>query len=253
MLFESLTDHNNKKLASSIDSTRLSFSSGVNEADSIRELCQEAIQKKLYAVCIRPVHCLLAKQLLYGSPVKLACVVGFPEEKVSLNHGLDYIGHVSLALKQKEAEDCIRDGADELDWVLNIQMLKQDIHRHQQEVSHEFMLIRNIAEYVSVKVIIETDLLLMPEIVKATQACATAHAAMVKTSTGMLIDGEGATLENIRLINKTLQALNTDTTIKASGGIKTRDQALLLLEAGASRIGTSNASALLESVSQQAL
>jgi deoxyribose-phosphate aldolase len=253
MLFESLTQHNNKKLLSAIDSTCLTFSSGANEADVIRALCQEAMNIGFYAVCVHPRHGLLARQVLYGSQVKLACVVGFPQQKVSLDDALGWVGHVPLLQKQKEAERCLMDGADELDWVLDIESLKQDIHRHRSGLNPELTAISNLSQELPVKVIIETDLLLMPEIVKATQWCAEANAAMVKTSTGMIQNGVGATVENIQTIYKTLQRVNTNTRIKASGGIKTRDQALLLLDSGAVRLGTSQAALLVKPVNQQAL
>ncbi|MEM0951534.1 MAG: deoxyribose-phosphate aldolase [Cyanobacteria bacterium P01_H01_bin.74] len=253
ILFETITEHNNHKLAASIDSTLLTVdpaSSEKTQHHQIETLCKSAIHHQFFAVCVRPVHCSLAKKIIQNSLVKLATVIGFPEKKMSLQSAASQIGCIPLSKKMAEVEAAMGMGVHELDWVLHQSDLKEALSNKKNEAanSSEFQAIQALSEKIFIKVIIETDLLSVPEIIKVTQWCSDVGAGMVKTSTGMIEQGQGATSENIRLIAKTLAKLNTTTKIKASGGIKTRDQALLFLNAGASRLGTSNAADLIQPV-----
>lgn len=237
----------NQRLAQAIDHTKLMFGTGEDEKVAIARLCEEAVTNGFYAVCVRPRHLLQAKEQLKGTYVKVAVVIGFPPAKVSLKDELvtPSIGKIPTAQKLKEAQEAIAQGADELDWVISIADLKQDKVTGRQSVYEELSAIRRIADGLVIKVIIETDLLTPDEIVFVTQICAKTGMDMVKTSTGMVEGGQGATLENVELICETLENLKAPTGIKASGGIKTREKALQFLNAGVSRLGTSSGLAII--------
>lgn len=235
-------------LATAIDHTRLTFSPAENEAACIEKLCQEAKHFRFFGVCVRPRHIVQAKNLLNQSDVKIATVIGFPVEKLLLQNELmtPTLGNLTFEDKLREARQAIREGADELDWVVNIANLKSDVLNGSQKVKDELLAIREASEERPVKAIIEVDLLSPEEIVAVTRWCSEAGIAMVKTSTGMIDGGHGATLPVVELIRDTLQSLNASTGIKASGGIKTREQALAFLNCGVSRLGTSAGVALIQ-------
>lgn len=184
----------------------------------IKRLCREAIDHKFYAVCINPTWVGLAKECLGTSPVKVACVVGFP-----LGSNLPFI-------KALEAERAVEDGADEIDLVINIGKLKAGEDAYVQKEIRDVVK----AAGVPVKVIIECALLTDEEKIKACELAENSGASMVKTSTGF--GPTGATIEDIKLIKK---ALGGRLGIKASGGIKEASFAKALIEAGATRLGTS--------------
>lgn len=231
-----------RRLAQAIDHTKLTFAEGESERESIELLCREAMQYGFFAVCVRPRHIAQAKALLAESPVKVATVIGFPLHKVQLQNELQHptVGTITTEEKVAETAQSVQAGADELDLVINIAHLKQDMQDGGHRVYDELMAIRHVAADRLIKVIIETDLLLPEEIVQVTNWCAEIGMAMVKTSTGMVAGGHGATLDGVRLIADTLKSSNANTGIKASGGIKNRQQAESFLALGVNRLGTSS-------------
>lgn len=244
-------------LARYIDHTKLTYQPGENQAAAIRALCDEARQNGFYAVCVRPNKIEQAKRHLNGSGVQVATVIGFPRDKVKLadERQKPTIGNVPLSRKKQEAIQAVQRGADELDLVMNVGKFLKEAHQSAQpKTLEEFRAIKAIAGPRPVKVIIETDLLTPEHIQKATQVCVLAGVDMVKTSTGMVDGGVGATVENVALIRRTLEAagMSGKIGIKASGGVRTPDKALALIEAGATRLGTSSGVALVQGLAGQA-
>lgn len=190
-------------------------------ADQIAQLCFEARKYKFASVCINPTHVKLCADLLKGTDVKVCTVIGFP------------LGATDPKVKAFEAEEAIRDGATEIDMVINIGALKagelklvaQDIHGV-VEVGH--------AHGAIVKVIIETSLLTEEEKVTACLLAKEAGADYVKTSTGFA--GGGATIEDVTLMRR---VIGPEMGVKASGGVKTFEDAQEMVAAGATRIGAS--------------
>ena len=203
-------------LSSFIDHTNLS--SDALHSD-IKILCKEAIQYKFASVCINPVYVSYAKSILKDENPKVCSVVGFP------------LGADSEEMKYAEARFLIFQGADEIDMVMNIALLKE---RKLDLVKNEIKKVVEAADGNCVKVIIETSLLNQDEKSLACNIVRESGAAFVKTSTGF--SSSGATLEDVRLIKK---MVGDRVGIKASGGIKTKNEAVKFIEAGASRIGTS--------------
>ena len=185
----------------------------------IMNLCQEAVHASLHAVCVAPVYVPLAANLLRGKGVKVVTVVGFP------------LGASVAAVQALEARLAVEEHADEVDMVMNIAAAKNG---QWDAVTAEIRLVVSSAAPQPVKVIIETVLLTDAEKQRACQAVIDGGAAFVKTSTGFA--GGGATVADVRLL---AAVANGKIGIKASGGIRTRQQALALIEAGATRIGTS--------------
>ena len=185
----------------------------------IENLCKEAIQYKFASVCINPVYVSYAKSILKDENPKVCSVVGFP------------LGADSEEMKYAEARFLIFQGADEIDMVMNIALLKE---RKLDLVKNEIKKVVEAADGNCVKVIIETSLLNQDEKSLACNIVGESGAAFVKTSTGF--SSSGATLEDVRLIKK---MVGDRVGIKASGGIKTKNEAVKFIEAGASRIGTS--------------
>lgn len=190
----------------------------------IEKLCKEAIDHKFYAVCVNGCYTKLAKKQLQDSKVKLAIVIGFP------------LGAMSTESKVFEAQDCIANGADEIDMVINLGWLKSgNLNLVQQEISS---IKKAIGENV-LKVIIETCYLSQEEKLKACVLALEAGADFVKTSTGF--GTGGATLEDVKLMK---EVVGSKAKIKASGGIKDRATALKYIALGVSRIGTSSGIAI---------
>jgi|TARA_Y100000991_G_scaffold25202_1_gene16098 deoxyribose-phosphate aldolase len=185
----------------------------------IEILCKEAIQYKFASVCINPVYVSYAKSILKDENPKVCSVVGFP------------LGADSEEMKYAEARFLIFQGVDEIDMVMNTAFLKE---RKIDLVKNEIKKVVEAGDGNCVKVIIETSLLNQDEKDLACNIVMESGAAFVKTSTGF--SSSGATLEDVRLIKK---LVGDRVGIKASGGIKTKNEALKLIEAGATRIGTS--------------
>ena len=204
------------KLAPYIEHTLLRADATV---DDIIRLCQEAVEHKFFGVCVNPGYADLAAHLLRGSGVKTVAVIGFP------------LGATFTAVKVCEAKETVRCRADELDMVMNIGAAKAGIW---DAVTADIREVVAAADGRPVKVIIETALLTDEEKRRACRAAVEAGAAFVKTSTGF--SGGGATVADVRLMRS---VVGDKAGIKAAGGIRTREQALALLEAGAARLGTS--------------
>jgi len=195
--------------------------------DDVRKACEMAKRWNIASVCVKPCHVLLAKKLLEGSDVKVCTVIGFPN------------GSTTTVTKAFETIDAIMDGASEIDMVMNVGKL---ISGDEHYVLNDIKQIINIchSENVICKVIIETSLLTDDLKVKACELVKQAGADYVKTSTGF--NGGGATLEDIALMKNTV---GDQVKIKASGGIKTYEQAVAFIEAGCSRLGTSSTEEIL--------
>jgi len=203
-------------LSSLIDHTNLR--SDALHSD-IKILCTEAIQYKFASVCLNPVYVSYAKSILKDENPKVCSVVGFP------------LGADSEEMKYAEARFLIFQGVDEIDMVMNIAFLKE---RKLDLVKNEIKKVVEAADGNCVKVIIETSFLDQDEKALACNIVMDSGASFVKTSTGF--SSSGATLEDVRLIKK---VVGDQVGIKASGGIKTKKEALEFIEAGANRIGTS--------------
>lgn len=186
----------------------------------IKQLCQEAKDYDFKSVCVNPAFVPQATELLKGSDVEVCTVIGFP------------LGANTTATKVFEAKDAIANGATEVDMVINISQAKDG----QWEAVEEE--IKQIAEAVKgkaiLKVIVETALLTDEEIKNATEATVNAGADFVKTSTGF--STRGASLNDVQIMNTVTQG---KIGIKASGGVSNRQDALNMVEAGATRIGAS--------------
>jgi deoxyribose-phosphate aldolase len=216
------TTFNKKDLAQYIDHTLLKSESTVSDFD---KLCSEAIQNQLYAVCVPGRFVKHCRTQLVNSSVKLACVVGFPH------------GNQSPKSKAFEASLAVSDGADELDMVISIGAIKE---KNWEFVTEDIKCVVQAASGKIVKVIFETHLLNQDEKARAVECSIQAGAHFIKTSTGF--NGGGATLEDITLMKK---VANGRIQIKASGGIKTFEQAVSFIQAGAHRLGTSSGVALI--------
>ncbi|HVK61713.1 MAG TPA: deoxyribose-phosphate aldolase [Bdellovibrionales bacterium] len=209
-------------LAAYIDHTLLKPEA--TEAD-VRKLCEEARLHSFKAVCVNPIYVAKTREWLAGSDVLTAAVVGFP------------LGSHLSKVKALEAELCVADGAHEIDMVMRIDLARE---KRWRELEADIAAVVRAAGKSGVKVIFETGLLDSAAIIEACKASEQAGAAFVKTSTGFL--GRGATVEDVLLMRK---SCSMKVQIKASGGVKTFEQAQAMIEAGATRIGTSSGVALV--------
>ena len=205
-----------------IDNTLLKADAPKQE---ILALCEESKQYDFKSVCINPCFIPLAKKALEGSDVLVCTVIGFP------------LGSMTTEAKVFEAKDAIEKGADEVDMVINVSALKDG---NDEYVYNEIKEIKKACGDHTLKVIIETCLLTDEEKVKACTLAKKAGANFVKTSTGF--SKWGAKVEDVALMRKTV---GNDMGVKASGGVRTHQDLLDMVEAGASRIGTSKGSALM--------
>ncbi|AEM71271.1 Deoxyribose-phosphate aldolase [Allomuricauda ruestringensis DSM 13258] len=192
----------------------------------ITKLCKEAIEHGFYAVCVNGCHVPMVKEVLKGSNVKIAAVIGFP------------LGAMSTKAKVFEAMDCVKNGSDEIDMVINIGWLKL---KEVDAVRDEIKAIKQTIGSNILKVIIETCYLTDEEKELACTLAIDAKADFVKTSTGF--GTGGATLKDVALMKK---VVGNKAKIKASGGIKTKEAALQYIDLGVSRIGTSSGPSLIE-------
>lgn len=191
----------------------------------IEKLCAEAREYRFASVCVNPCDVALAKRLLAGSEVKVCTVIGFP------------LGRNTTAIKVAETTDAYANGCEEFDMVINVGQLKGGNTAY---VRDEIAAVVAAAKGKTVKVIIETGLLTDEEKAIATRLTCEAGADFVKTCTGF--SAGAATVEDIRLMKANLSG---KTQIKASAGIKTYEQTIALIEAGADRIGTSAGAAIM--------
>lgn len=204
------------KLSKTIDHTILK--ADASTADVLR-LCAEAKQYDFASVCVNTCHAKTVAEALAGSDVKTCCVVGFP------------LGAMSSAAKAFEAKEAVENGAQEIDMVINIGALKEG---NDAFVEADIRAVVEASKPAIVKVIIETCYLTDEEKKRACALSVQAGAAFVKTSTGF--GTGGATAEDVALMKA---CVNGKALVKASGGIRTRADALAMLEAGADRIGAS--------------
>ncbi|MEB3181831.1 MAG: deoxyribose-phosphate aldolase [Nostocaceae cyanobacterium] len=191
--------------------------------EHIQQWCEQADRFQFAAVCVYPVYVKLAAELLHGKTAKVCTVIGFPS------------GATTAAVKLYEAQEAVENGAAELDVVINLGWLKSgktdELHREIAEICEETGK--------PVKVILETTLLTDTEKRLAAEISMDAGAAFLKTSTGW---NGGVTVEDVRLLK---EVARDRVGIKASGGIRTAAQALDLIMAGATRLGTSRSIDLL--------
>jgi len=183
----------------------------------IEQCCWQAQQYNFHAVCVYPVAVKQAKEILYGKKTKICTVIGFPT------------GATTSAVKLYEALEAVENGAVELDMVMNLGWLKTG---NSEAVYGEIAKIREETQ-ATIKVIIETNLLDNAEKELAAQICLDAGAAYIKTNSGWF---GGAKVEDVRLL---FEITKGQIGIKASGGIRSIDGAIELIEAGATRLGTS--------------
>ncbi len=198
--------------------------------DTVARFCDEARRYGFAAVCVNPCWIRFAKDRLAGSAVKVATVIGFP------------LGANTPATKAFEARDAREAGADELDMVINIGALKD---KDDDLVARDIAGVVQAAGKAPVKVIIETSALTDEEKERVCRIAARAGAAFVKTSTGF--GKGGATPEDVALMKK---VVGPNVQVKASTGVKTREDADRLIAAGATRLGTSSGPAIVEAAGQ---
>lgn len=187
--------------------------------EQITKLCQEARQYDFASVCVNTCYVPLAKQLLAGSDVKVCCVVGFP------------LGAMDTVSKAFEAKTAVENGAQEVDMVINIGALKDKDYDY---VTKDIAAVVEASKPAIVKVIIEACLLTDEEKVEACKCSMNAKAEFVKTSTGF--STHGATPEDVALMKKTVGDVCK---VKAAGGVRSYDDAMKMIEAGADRLGCS--------------
>lgn len=189
--------------------------------EQVVQLCSEAKKYSFASVCINPGFVPLCANLLRDTPVKVCTVVGFP------------LGATSSASKAFETDQALKDGAREIDMVINIGMLKSgDYNYVENDIFGVVLAARRYGALV--KVILETGLLTDEEKIKACMICKRAGADFVKTSTGFAKGG--ATAGDIALMRK---VVGSAMGVKASGGVRTREEALAMVASGADRIGAS--------------
>lgn len=190
------------------------------QRQEVIDLCSEAKEYGFFSVCINPSFIELSKKELTGSDVKVCTVIGFP------------LGASTSETKAFETKDAIEKGADEVDMVINISRLKEKDYDY--VLSDIKSVVDSAQKKALVKVIIETCLLTDEEKVKACELAKQAGADFVKTSTGFSVSG--ATKEDIVLMRNTV---GQEMGVKASGGVRTYEDAVLMIQSGASRIGAS--------------
>ena len=216
---------NNLELAKMIDHTILK--ADATQSD-IKKLCEEAKKYNFASVCVNPYWVSLASDLLKNSTVKVCTVIGFP------------LGATSSESKASETEIAILQGADEVDMVINVGAIKNN---KTDIVENDILAVVNSArktgktqnKNIIVKVILETCFLTKDEIKNACLCAKNAGADFVKTSTGF--GTSGATVEDVALMKETVGSFME---VKASGGIRDYETAIKMIEAGASRLGTSS-------------
>lgn len=219
-----LEQKNSQALARLIDSTTLKIQT---KSENVVNLCKEAKQFDFRAVCIPPCHVTLAAQELNHSGSAVCTVIGFPN------------GYQTTETKCFEMQQAIKMGAQEIDFVQNISFVKEN---NFTALANEFLSLVKLCERRVLKVILETSILSAQEIYHCTLLAAQSGIHIIKTSTGF---GErGASLQDIEIIKTALdehfKKSNIRLGIKASGGIRQKEDAILFINAGATRLGTSN-------------
>lgn len=191
--------------------------------DELRKLFSEAVENNFLGVCVNPCNIKFAKEMLKDSDVKIVTVVGFP------------LGASNSEAKAFEAKLAINDGADEIDMVINVGLLKD---KDFLSVQNDIEIVKKACGDKKLKVILETDLLTKDEIENACKLCINAKADFVKTSTGFVKNGIGAKAEDVKLMHEIVSPHGLE--VKASAGIRDKQKSLEMIKAGASRLGTSS-------------
>lgn len=192
--------------------------------EAVEKVCREAVEYGFMSVCVNSFYTSFVREQLKGSGVKVCTVVGFP------------LGQMSTRAKAAETEIAVEDGADEIDMVINVGALKD---RDYETVREDIRQVKKACKGALLKVIIETCLLTQDEKRKACELSKEAGADFVKTSTGFSTGG--ATPEDVSLMRS---VVGDSMGVKASGGIRDRQTAEKMREAGASRLGTSATTAI---------
>ena len=198
----------------------------------ITKLLEEACQYSFLGVCVNPCNVSYAHQYLKDtdrSDVKVVTVIGFP------------LGQATCESKVLETVDAIKNGADEIDMVINGGKLKDKEYDY---IVDEISKVKSACQGSNLKVLIETDLLTKEEIKIACELCIKGGANFVKTSTGFVKNGVGAKAEDVKLMYETVKDAGLQ--VKASGGIRDKEVALKMIEAGAVRLGTSSGVKIVE-------
>ena len=194
--------------------------------ETVKRICDEAMEYGFASVCINPCHVAYCADYLKDSDVNVCTVIGFP------------LGATTSAVKAFETKDAIANGVDEVDMVINIGALKS---RNLKLVRDDVKAVVEAANGTLVKVILETCLLTEDEIKKACELCVEAKADYVKTSTGF--STRGATIEDVRIMK---EAVHGKAKVKAAGGVRTPEDMVKIVAAGADRIGTSAGCSLVK-------
>jgi len=216
--------YNKEQVAQTIDHAVLKPEYSISDLQIHAQMC---MKYKVYSICVKPCDVAVAKTLLEGSEVKVSCVLSFP-------HGAD-----TIESKVFQAKQAIKDGVDEIDMVMNIgRFMGEDYHYVVEDIKAVVDVAHN--HQVLVKVIQESGLLTLDQVAKACELTWMAGADFVKTSTGF---GPGkATPEVIDVMVKTV---GDKMKIKASGGIRSWEDAVAFLEQGADRLGIGSTEAVL--------
>lgn len=194
--------------------------------ETVKRICDEAMEYGFASVCINPCHVAYCADYLKDSDVNVCTVIGFP------------LGANTSAVKAFETKDVIANGVDEIDMVMNIGALKD---KNYDLVRDDVKAVVEAANGTLVKVILETCLLTEDEIKKACELCVEAKADYVKTSTGF--STRGATIEDVRIMK---EAVHGKAKVKAAGGVRTPEDMVKIVAAGADRIGTSAGCSLVK-------
>ena len=194
--------------------------------ETVKRICDEAMEYGFASVCINPCHVAYCADYLKDSDVNVCTVIGFP------------LGANTSAVKAFETKDAIANGADEIDMVMNIGALKD---KNYDLVRNDVKAVVEAANGTLVKVILETCLLTEDEIKKACELGVEAKADYVKTSTGF--STRGATIEDVRIMK---EAVHGKAKVKAAGGVRTPEDMVKIVAAGADRIGTSAGCSLVK-------
>ena len=194
--------------------------------ETVKRICDEAMEYGFASVCINPCHVAYCADYLKDSDVNVCTVIGFP------------LGANTSAVKAFETKDAIANGADEIDMVMNIGAVKD---KNYDLVRDDVKAVVEAANGTLVKVILETCLLTEDEIKKACELCVEAKADYVKTSTGF--STRGATIEDVRIMK---EAVHGKAKVKAAGGVRTPEDMVEIVAAGADRIGTSAGCSLVK-------
>ena len=217
-----------EELAGLIDHTILKPQTSEIE---VAKICQEAINYGFWSVCVNPSYVSFASRSIRNKPIRVCSVVGFP------------FGSNTVEVKVHEATKAIQDGANEIDMVINLGALKSG---NNELVRHEIESVVEAGKCQKdtiIKVIIETGLLSEKEKIRVCELVKNSGADFVKTSTGF--NSSGATTSDVELLRN---VVGSDFGVKASGGIRSYDDAIKMIEAGANRIGTSSGVAIINEI-----